>query len=398
MDLHAPCICLVIECLSVLYGFYIVTISAYYKFCNKYLRLPGNIMIYGICAMISFIIHSICVSIFAWDWIMNNKYLISLLEIALFLFVISQSFKYIFLVKRVQFLFIETDSMELYTISKCVLIFIWCGILLLLGTSFSILICDLLSLLSKDSSYKYEINSIISFVLNIILLILNVFISLILIYQFYRKFFMIISDHQEFDPDDSSLFASYNLNINNNNKSTSSVVASSLLGITEIANNQIPLINNEYKELSNKMSKIVVLSIISIITTSISMNGMLLLTIFDDSYPNLCFVIVSGFGIDCIINIFCIYLNFNTSLKLSCSYRLFCGICDRCCLHCCQCFVKRKLKTKNSGIVIKRPQRIRTTSTLMELQGSARQIKINYIEEEAFDSDNYERGHRTGTF
>ena len=147
------------------------------------------------------------------------------------------------------------------------------------------------------------------------------------------------------------------------------------------------------------MSKIVVLTIISIITTLISMNGMLLLIIFannldDASHSSICFVIFTGFGIDCIINTFCIYLNLNTSLKLSCSYRLFCGHCDRCCLHCCQCFVKQKLKIKNNGIVIKRPQRIRTTTTLMELHGSIHQQKIKDIEQDTFDCD-YDRGHRT---
>ena len=378
-------ICLGIQLFSVVFGCLVVSYSLYSKSCSKSLNLPANTLKHGIASIISFIIHSLIICVFIWDWTENKIHYSSVLELCLFLYIIGQSFKYIFLIKRIEFLFYETDYNQLYKISNYISILIFCGIIFLITISFTILICNIII------SSKY-IKYLIIIILTIILLIINILICLIFIYQFNLKLFNIMCDNQEFDPNDPVLFASYNLNVNNNNNN--------ICDDDDDDNDKTPLLlNNEYTELTEKMIKITLLSMISIITTMISINGMLLLLLFinlsNDSYINLCFIIFTIFGFDCIINILCIYFNLNISSSSSCCYKFIFGLFHYLCLRCCLFCAKTKFTKTNNAIIIKRPQRISTS--VMELQGSTTHDGqlTNVLEDESTDNDSTR--YRTGT-
>ena len=108
------------ESFAVLFGC-IMLLSIY---CQQ-IKLPFNIRCHATVSIICFIIHSILAFGFLWYLIINCVEYLWLAECSCFAYGMAQLFKYIFFIKRVQFLFIETDYKELYTIKQCTLYIIY---------------------------------------------------------------------------------------------------------------------------------------------------------------------------------------------------------------------------------------------------------------------------------
>eukprot|EP01084_Bolivina_argentea_P292982 503834_1 len=327
---------------SFIFGLVIICISIHHKK-RKLILLPTAVIFHAVLSITCFMIHNTFVCVFLFDyWFYRNEFPI-LLHLCVFTYTVAQSFKYKFFIKRLQFLFIETEYNQVYRVTTCARTTIFCGILQIVLISFIILLCK--TVLSN-------VDKITMITLSCILLSVNLVLSIIFIYQFNHKLFTILSDNKEFDPNDPGLFASYNLN-----------AKCTMVSSTE----DVPLlINNGHLQFTETMTKITLSSTIAIATTVICINGIILSSLFDnldsDMYHNVCFIILLVFGVDCVINTLCIFFNLYPE---TCCYNVFCGVCTRCCICCCS-FCANHTCQKEVEISKKR---IRTTS-IMELQNS----------------------------